>query len=109
MSEQSLNINYDTNYTTIINDWGFVDNKFSEQKWKKPWFFDLLFWNPDKLMGNDKWASWEKADEKKADAAQTQAPAQDNKGSQQAQQPADQQQNNTQNNTQNKFSDEKIN
>ena len=72
MSAQSLNIIYDTNYTTIINDWGFVDNNFSANKWKKPWFFDLLFGNPDKLMGNDKWASEEKkekSDEKKADSA----------------------------------------
>ena len=31
------NIIYDTNYTAIISDWGFVDNKFVPEK---TWFFD---------------------------------------------------------------------
>ena len=40
MSAQMLNVIYDTNYTSIIPDGGFIDHTFS----KKLWFFDLLFW-----------------------------------------------------------------
>ena len=39
MSAQTLNVIYDTNYTNIISDGGFIDHEFS----KKLWFFDLLF------------------------------------------------------------------
>ena len=45
MSAQTLNIIYDTNYTSIISAWGFVENKFSSPSKKSPWFFDLLFWS----------------------------------------------------------------
>ena len=41
MSAQTLNIIYDTNYTNIVSDGGFVDHNFA----KKVWFFDLLFWS----------------------------------------------------------------
>ena len=40
MSAQTLNVIYDTNYTSIITDGGFVNHNFV----KKLWFFDLLFW-----------------------------------------------------------------
>jgi len=63
MSVQTVNTIYDTNYTWIIKNWGFVDNNFSqtnnENSWsgaqqttpsvqstqpqKAPWFLDLLF------------------------------------------------------------------
>ena len=80
MSAQTLNIIYDTNYTTIVNDWGFVENNFSKSKWKKPWFFDLLFGNPNKLVGNNKENSGEKKEtvkDKPAEVNQAQTPAQD--------------------------------
>jgi len=67
MSAQILNIIYDTNYTWVVTNWGFVDRQFSDsgaqiqnlsttqqaasqqpaqnpQSQKAPWFFDLLFW-----------------------------------------------------------------
>ena len=43
MSAAILNVIYDTNYTNIINDWGFVDYKFDIQK-KEWWFFSSIFW-----------------------------------------------------------------
>ena len=43
MSAQTLNIIYDTNYTNIVNGWGFVDNKFSGAEVKKSGFFSSLF------------------------------------------------------------------
>jgi len=46
MSAQTLNIIYDTNYTNIVPDGGFVDHTFT----KKLWFFDLLFWSPKDLQ-----------------------------------------------------------
>ena len=46
MSAQTLNVIYDTNYTNIVSDGGFVDHTFS----KKAWFFDLLFWSPKDLQ-----------------------------------------------------------
>ena len=51
MSAQTLNIIYDTNYTSIINGWGFVDNQFT---WKKAWFFSLLFWDLSKKPEDSK-------------------------------------------------------
>ena len=36
------NIIYDTNYTSIINGWGFVDHQFTQTTEKKAWFFDSL-------------------------------------------------------------------
>ena len=44
MSAQTLNIIYDTNYTSIINGWGFVDHQFSVSESKKWWLFGSLFW-----------------------------------------------------------------
>ena len=41
MAAQTLNIIYDTNYTSIVPDGGFVDHPFT----KKLWFWDLLFWD----------------------------------------------------------------
>ena len=43
MSAQTLNIIYDTNYTSIINGWGFVDNQFSNSEAKKWGFLGSLF------------------------------------------------------------------
>ena len=45
MSAQTLNVIYDTNYTTIVKDWGFVDHQFANVAEKKPGFFETLFWN----------------------------------------------------------------
>ena len=47
MVTKTENIIYDTNYTSIINDGGFVDNKFVPEK---TWFFDALFWNVNKIL-----------------------------------------------------------
>ena len=44
MSAQTLNIIYDTNYTSIINGWGFVNHQFSVSESKKWWLFGSLFW-----------------------------------------------------------------
>ena len=41
MSTQTLNIIYDTNYTNVVQNGGFIDHSFA----KKLWFFDLLFWD----------------------------------------------------------------
>jgi len=106
MTAQTLNIIYDTNYTTIINDWGFVENNFSKNEWKKPWFFDLLFGNPNKLVGNHKENSEEKKEtvkDKPVEVKQAQTPAQDQQKQQTDQQQANQQnaQTNTQATTQN--------
>ena len=55
MSAQTLNVIYDTNYTSVIKNWGFIDHQFSDaniktstssntaQPQKAPWFLDLLF------------------------------------------------------------------
>ena len=51
MVTKTENIIYDTNYTNIINDGGFVNNQFET---KKPWFFDLLFWNSNKKTDDSK-------------------------------------------------------
>ena len=40
-----LNIIYDTNYTPIINGWGFVDHQFTTTE-KKAWFLDSLLKTP---------------------------------------------------------------
>jgi len=45
MSAQTLNIIYDTNYTNVVSDGGFVDHQFAQ----KVWFWDLLFWSPKDL------------------------------------------------------------
>ena len=45
MSAQTLNVIYDTNYTTVVKDWGFVDHQFTNLAEKKPSFFETLFWN----------------------------------------------------------------
>ena len=54
MAAQTLNIIYDTNYTSIVPDGGFVDRPFT----KKLWFWDLLFWD----------LSWKKDDSKNTDS-----------------------------------------
>lgn len=41
------NIIYDTNYTSIINGWGFVDHQFTQSIEKKSWFFDSLLKKPN--------------------------------------------------------------
>ena len=43
MTTPITNVIYDTNYTSIVKDWGFVDHQFPIVE-KKPWFFDSLFW-----------------------------------------------------------------
>ena len=53
MSAQTLNIIYDTNYTSVINGWGFVDNQFSNSGVKKWWFFGSLFWNSSQPKQQD--------------------------------------------------------
>ena len=45
MSAQTLNIIYDTNYTSVINGGGFVENNFSGAEGKKWGFFGSLFWS----------------------------------------------------------------
>ena len=50
MSSQTLNIIYDTDYTKIINNGGFVDHSFT----KKLWFWDLLFWDLSKKNNDSK-------------------------------------------------------
>ena len=40
------NIIYDTNYTSIINGWGFVDHQFTQTTEKKAWFLDSLLKTP---------------------------------------------------------------
>ena len=66
MSAQTLNIIYDTNYTNVINGWGFVDNNFSNTGVKKGWFFGSLFW------GSNSWNQQSTASVQ----TQTQAPVQ---------------------------------
>lgn len=64
MSAQTLNIIYDTNYTTIVPDGGFVDHQFT----KKLWFFDLLFGDLNKNSDSSKkdWTKgWEASNESK--------------------------------------------
>lgn len=41
------NIIYDTNYTSIINGWGFVDHQFTQAAEKKAWFLDSLLKTPN--------------------------------------------------------------
>ena len=41
------NIIYDTNYTSIINGWGFVDHQFAQTTEKKAWFLDSLLKTPN--------------------------------------------------------------
>ena len=53
MIPKTLNIIYDTNYTNIFSEGGFVNHEFSVPP-SKPWFFDLLFWDPNKLKGKEK-------------------------------------------------------
>lgn len=43
MATTTTNVIYDTNYTNIVNGWGFVDHNFSVPE-KKVWFFDSIFW-----------------------------------------------------------------
>ena len=66
MAAQTLNIIYDTNYTNVINGWGFVDNNFSNTEVKKGWFFGSLFW------GSNSWSQQSTAPAQ----TQTQSPAQ---------------------------------
>jgi len=68
MSAQILNIIYDTNYTTIVPDWGFVDHSF---QWKKLWFFDLLFGDINKNSDNSS-NKWNKNDSSKDTEVQNQ-------------------------------------
>ena len=99
MAAQTLNIIYDTNYTSIVPDGGFVDHPFT----KKLWFWDLLFWD----------LSWKKDDSKNTDSKEKssttqqdqdrnqQAQAQNMQESQQvSQQAQNSQQNNWQQNQQ---------
>ena len=99
MAAQTLNIIYDTNYTSIVPDGGFVDHPFT----KKLWFWDLLFWD----------LSWKKDDSKNTDSKEKssttqqdqdrnqQAQAQNTQESQQvSQQVQNSQQNNWQQNQQ---------
>lgn len=99
MAAQTLNIIYDTNYTSIVQDGGFVDHPFT----KKLWFWDLLFWD----------LSWKKDDSKNTDSKEKssttkqdqdrnqQAQAQNTQESQQvSQQTQNSQQNNWQQNQQ---------
>ena len=67
MPAQTANVIYDTNYTWIVSNWGFINHQFldssvqvqessntqqttpqqsvqNQQSQKAPWFFDLLFW-----------------------------------------------------------------
>ncbi len=72
MSAQTLNVIYDTNYTNIISDGGFVDHNFT----KKLWFFDLLFWSSKDLQQNS--ASSQNNEQKAQPQYQNlQTPAQD--------------------------------
>ncbi len=43
MNTNILNVIYDTDYTNIINAWGFVNHQFATTTEKKAWFFDSLF------------------------------------------------------------------
>ena len=43
MNTNILNVIYDTDYTNIINAWGFVNHQFTTTTEKKAWFFDSLF------------------------------------------------------------------
>ena len=50
MSDRTLNIIYNTDYTDKINGWGFVDHEFqSSQKW----VLGSLFWNTNKKSKNN--------------------------------------------------------
>lgn len=54
MSAQTLNVIYDTNYTGIFPDGGFVNHNFPTTT-KKVWFFDSLFWGPKKTENKTEW------------------------------------------------------
>ena len=57
MSAQTLNVIYDTNYTKIFSDGGFVNHNFPAIK-KKVWFFDSLFWGPKKTEDTQNKPEW---------------------------------------------------
>ena len=59
MSDQTLNIIYDTNYTNLVPDGGFVDYQFSN---KKIGFRDSLFWKPTNETNNQKNPNPDQAD-----------------------------------------------
>ena len=59
MSAQTLNVIYDTNYTNIFSDWGYINNSFSIPT-KKAWFFDSLFWGPKKTDSPQNNVEWDK-------------------------------------------------
>ena len=59
MSAQTLNVIYDTNYTSIFSDWGYINNSFSIPT-KKAWFFDSLFWGPKKTDSPQNNVEWDK-------------------------------------------------
>ena len=44
MPTHTLNIIYDTNYTNIINWWGFVDHQFSSNSEKNTWNIEVITW-----------------------------------------------------------------
>ena len=50
MKAKTLNIIYDTNYTGIVENWGFVNHSFTN----KLWFFDLIFWSLWSKNSNEK-------------------------------------------------------
>ena len=54
MSAQTVNIIYDTNYTKIISNGGFVNHEFQKSEWKKTWFLDSIFWNSNKWSSEKK-------------------------------------------------------
>lgn len=80
MSVQTLNIIYDTNYTTIVSGGGFVDHQFT----KKLWFFDLLFGDLNKKSDNTK-NDWSKEGVSSSDAKNQSQPQDVNQNSQQNQ------------------------
>ncbi len=59
MSAQTLNVIYDTNYTGIFSDGGFVNHNFPIAT-KKSWFFDSLFWWPKKSENTQNKEEWNK-------------------------------------------------
>ena len=72
MVTKTENIIYDTNYTNIVSDGGFVDNQFATQK---TWFLNLLFWSSSKKLEDSKKETTDK--ETKASSTQNQAQVQD--------------------------------
>ena len=68
MSAQTVNIIYDTNYTSIINGWGFVDHEFLSTSNGKPEILDSVSENFDKKTDN------KDTPQKQADSKQSSQP-----------------------------------